>query len=743
MSVNITKEGATGTGTQTLNFSFGQNSSRLAVEKTFYLSPNGTNTLKVTQEAASLELSLTSSDTITVAEGTTSPVTFRGRANGRYIGASSPLVSITLVEYSSGSAHNIPVTETQSTVGVIGTIYDAAGSVSSFGEEYEFELTIPTIPSEDTYKIRIWTNDSNSSTTGAVSETVQLKVVQSGGGGSDDERVTGVSISINDPDATNLIGVGESVPFIATVTPANATIASVVWTSENGHFSISQDSSNPLECTITGTSQGSGIGGDKLIVTVTDTLGNQVSNWFGLTIKNPGTITVDDMSIRSLDEAAQGEVTLYNIDTSKGFTFQNVSESGWVSGGSSVLDYSNTPNSVSIKPISQNYTATEGRSAIFTVTGTDVLGNTVVSNRFTIYQEYGSVYPCTGMSISGITPVFNSGNSAVYTVTYLPSNTTQTHCTWSITDLNGNSVSSSIASLDTNNTNDSQAKVVVGPDADSTTIVLHAVNDDNNSISAQKQIVLTYYENPAVVITNITGSQVTLESYTTSDDTPRVSFTNCSLSSILSSSDKDDTPQASSIFDRTGLISLVEILNGQGQGTGVYKLVAPINQNNSYSSRTGYIEIHATDPDNTDVYVTVQYYQAGLQPTGNKFYFVSTSGNEPEVTAGISASELSFSVEWQNSATGGTVFYAPVWTLNLYQNASDTTPINSTPLTGTLSDVTVSTVYPATYTTNHNGIDLDGYYDNFSKIELTLRTSSVNGTAHYDTVRGSYWTDDE
>lgn len=95
----------TGSGAKTLGFSWGANTSRVGISKTYSVS-GGSNSLLVNQSAADLAISIVGQTVITVNPESLGPITFRGHANGRYIGASAPNVAITLTERMSATSQS-------------------------------------------------------------------------------------------------------------------------------------------------------------------------------------------------------------------------------------------------------------------------------------------------------------------------------------------------------------------------------------------------------------------------------------------------------------------------------------------------------------------------------------------------------------------------------------------------------------------------------------------------------------
>jgi hypothetical protein len=671
MSVKLYPNRTTeGQGTNQIEFEWGKNTTRRNQTKTYFVSEGGLNRLYVTQQYVALKNEYNGASSRSISPtSSTQTVTFSGKANGKYLkivkGVSTVTVACTV------GAQSIGETATQ-----ISTYEGGSDEYT-----YNITLTVPANAAEGSQSVTVTTSDSASfPTASSISKNFTLTITSEE---IEDVAIQGVTISIDSSDesATNWIRVGEDRPFIATITPSNATIDSVVWSSTNNFFSIAQNQSDPLKCVITGVTQGEYLGGDRLTVTVTDTLGNTVTDWFGVMIKAPGSITFPNapVTIASYAESAQTEIVLYNIDTSKGFTItQSEGTESWVLGDFSV-DYNNTPNTVSIGSILPNHSTPSGRTSVITVNATDVSGDPVTSS-FNLTQEYNTQAICTEMRLSGPSTISNSSNTAKYTVSYIPDYTTQKTCSWSLTYNDGSAVPTSVAYLSGVTNND--ANVIVGSGADGTQLKLTVSNSAASSTATPQSIVITatYYEAPSVVVTGFTGTEVQLTYYDESDSTPTVTF--------IHSLPAAQTPV---VTDRT-VIESASLVPVSGTSS-TYTLTSVVNPNTATGAvaRDGWVDIYAFSEDEVALNpVRVQFHQAGAPVTESYLEIVKTTSGKPSITSVGSTIKLNFSLIWHNMATSEVSFVAPNYTVNVYENASDQAPSYTFTEEGIGTDVTVA-----------------------------------------------------
>lgn len=729
MSVTITPSGGSGEGPQELTFEMGKNQTRAEKTYTLSLKQSGSSsvadTLTLTQEYTELKNNATGGNTVTkISSSSTQSITFAGVANGKYLKCESESEYLTLVsctEDSDGTAHSI------------GTIYTQVSNFEGGSSEYAYTITATLAAnapsSTNGYSIAVTTADSTSPSTFS-SERYIVKVTAS------DVAITSVDLKFVDDDYSAL-PTGSTRAAYVNVTPTNATIASYSWTRANNVISLTPSYDT---CVVIGNRDG----GSVVSVTVTDTLGNTRTDDQAVVVRDPGTITLYDLSsgslsdssitILSMAESATAGLVLYNIDTSQGFTFSVTGGSSWIFTGSSSVDYINNPNNVTIGRILQNNSEQDGRTGKVQLSAKDLLGNVVYSNELTIFQEYNSPIACTSMLISGSdsdSPIYNSENKREYSITYNPTNTTQKACHWqTLTDTQGNPVDSSIAyiSNDPDETNNNKVTIYTRENANNQTLILRAINAYDSSVIATRQVKVKHYQNPEVVITGITGSSVELNHEAQTNETPKVSFTNSTFASLRIWKDANKTIELGP-SSADCIFSVNPTLVETSTGSGVYKLVTSVKTNNTSSPRTNYIEIVATDPENVAVSAMVQYNQSAIGPTGNDFNFVTTSGYEPKVERGIgSRYTLSCRVAWTNNASTQVTFTEPRFTLALYINATDSTPAYEVTEFDDMhfSDVTVAGM--RTLEVDHTAT-LTGALDvsEYGRIVMTLRTSSITG----------------
>lgn len=713
MSVKLYPNRTTeGQGTNRIEFEWGKNTTRRNQTKTYFVSEGGLNRLYVTQQYVALKNEYNGASSRSISPtGSTQTVTFSGKANGKYLkivkGVSTVTVACTV------GAQSIGETATQ-----ISTYEGGSDEYT-----YNITLTVPANPAEGNQSVTVSTSDSASfPTASSISKNFTLTITSEE---IEDVAIQGVTISIDSSDesATNWIRVGEDRPFIATITPSDATIESVVWSSTNNFFSIAQNQSDPLKCVITGVTQGEYLGGDRLTVTVTDTLGNTVTDWFGVMIKAPGSITFPNapVTIASYAESAQTEIVLYNIDTSKGFTItQSEGTESWVLGDFSV-DYTNTPNTVSVGSILPNHSTPSGRTSVITVTATDVSGDPVTSS-FNLTQEYNTQAICTEMRLSGPSTISNSSNTAKYTVSYIPDYTTQKTCSWSLTYNDDTAVPTSVAYLSGVTNND--ANVVVGSGADGTQLKLTVSNSAASSTATPQSIVITatYYEAPSVVVTGFTGTEVQLTYYDESDSTPTVTF--------IHSLPAAQTPV---VTDRT-VIESASLVPVSGTSS-TYTLASVVNPNTATGAvaRDGWVDIYAFSEDEVALNpVRVQFHQAGAPVTESYLEIVKTASDKPSITSVGSTIKLNFSLIWHNMATSEVSFGAPNYTVNVYENASDQAPSYTLTEEGVGTDVTVAAASTRTvdYSRTLSGASM--VLLEAAKFTLVVSSSSLTNSDTYD-----------
>ncbi len=713
MSVKLYPNRTTeGQGTNQIEFEWGKNTTRRNQTKTYFVSEGGLNRLYVTQQYVALKNEYNGASSRSISPtSSTQTVTFSGKANGKYLkivkGVSTVTVACTV------GAQSIGETATQ-----ISTYEGGSDEYT-----YNITLTVPANAAEGSQSVTVTTSDSASfPTASSISKNFTLTITSEE---IEDVAIQGVTISIDSSDesATNWIRVGEDRPFIATITPSNATIDSVVWSSTNNFFSIAQNQSDPLKCVITGVTQGEYLGGDRLTVTVTDTLGNTVTDWFGVMIKAPGSITFPNapVTIASYAESAQTEIVLYNIDTSKGFTItQSEGTESWVLGDFSV-DYNNTPNTVSIGSILPNHSTPSGRTSVITVNATDVSGDPVTSS-FNLTQEYNTQAICTEMRLSGPSTISNSSNTAKYTVSYIPDYTTQKTCSWSLTYNDGSAVPTSVAYLSGVTNND--ANVVVGSGADGTQLKLTVSNSAASSTATPQSIVITatYYEAPSVVVTGFTGTEVQLTYYDESDSTPTVTF--------IHSLPAAQTPV---VTDRT-VIESASLVPVSGTSS-TYTLTSVVNPNTATGAvaRDGWVDIYAFSEDEVALNpVRVQFHQAGAPVTESYLEIVKTTSGKPSITSVGSTIKLNFSLIWHNMATSEVSFVAPNYTVNVYENASDQAPSYTFTEEGIGTDVTVAAASTRTvdYSRTLSGASM--ILLEAEKFTLVVSSSSLTNSDTYD-----------
>lgn len=701
-----------GQGTNQIEFEWGKNTTRRNQTKTYFVSEGGLNRLSVTQQYVALKNEYNGASSRSISPtSSTQTVTFSGKANGKYLkivkGASTVTVACAV------GAQSIGETATQ-----ISTYEGGSDEYT-----YNITITVPADAAEGDQSVTVTTSDSASfPTASSISKSFTLTITSEE---IEDVAIQGVTISIDSSDesATNWIRVGEDRPFIATITPSDATIESVVWSSTNNFFSIAQNQSDPLKCVITGVTQGEYLGGDRLTVTVTDTLGNTVTDWFGVMIKAPGSITFPNapVTIASYAESAQTEIVLYNIDTSKGFTItQSEGTESWVLGDFSV-DYNNTPNTVSVGSILPNNSTPSGRTSVITVTATDVSGDPVTSS-FNLTQEYNTQAICTEMRLSGPSTISNSSNTAKYTVSYIPDYTTQKTCSWSLTYNDGTAVPTSVAYLSGVTNND--ANVVVGSGADGTQLKLTVSNSAASSTATPQSITITatYYEAPSVVVTGFTGTEVQLTYYDESDSTPTVTF--------IHSLPAAQTPV---VTDRT-VIESASLVPVSGTSS-TYTLVSVVNPNTATGAvaRDGWVDIYAFSEDEVALNpVRVQFHQAGAPVTESYLEIVKTASDKPSITSVGSTIKLNFSLIWHNMATSEVSFVAPNYTVNVYENASDQAPSYTFTEEGVGADVTVAAASTRTvdYSRTLSGASM--VLLEAAKFTLIVSSSSLTNSDTYD-----------
>lgn len=713
MSVKLYPNRTTeGQGTNQIEFEWGKNTTRRNQTKTYFVSEGGLNRLYVTQQYVALKNEYNGASSRSISPTSSiQTVTFSGKANGKYLkivkGVSTVTVACTV------GAQSIGETATQ-----ISTYEGGSDEYT-----YNITLTVPANPAEGNQSVTVSTSDSASfPTASSISKNFTLTITSEE---IEDVAIQGVTISIDSSDesATNWIRVGEDRPFIATITPSDATIESVVWSSTNNFFSIAQNQSDPLKCVITGVTQGEYLGGDRLTVTVTDTLGNTVTDWFGVMIKAPGSITFPNapVTIASYAESAQTEIVLYNIDTSKGFTItQSEGTESWVLGDFSV-DYTNTPNTVSVGSILPNHSTPSGRTSVITVTATDVSGDPVTSS-FNLTQEYNTQAICTEMRLSGPSTISNSSNTAKYTVSYIPEYTTQKTCSWSLTYNDGTAVPTSVAYLSGVTNND--ANVVVGSGADGTQLKLTVSNSAASSTATPQSITITatYYEAPSVVVTGFTGTEVQLTYYDESDSTPTVTF--------IHSLPAAQTPV---VTDRT-VIESASLVPVSGTSS-TYTLVSVVNPNTATGAvaRDGWVDIYAFSEDEVALNpVRVQFHQAGAPVTESYLEIVKATSGKPSITSVGSTIKLNFSLIWHNMATSEVSFGAPNYTVNVYENASDQAPSYTFTEEGVGADVTVAAASTRTvdYSRTLSGASM--VLLEAEKFTLVVSSSSLTNSDTYD-----------
>ena len=268
-------------------------------------------------------------------------------------------------------------------------------------------------------------------------------------------QVTSISISGDDR-----VDAGGSINLTATVSPANVSNKTVIWTVSNGTGSASIDA---LSGKLTGTSSG------IVYVTATAIDGSGVSAVKEVTV-NPVAVTSISI-IGSSTVAAGSSITLDVEVTPAEATNKNVTWSVINGTGSAVID------------------ATRGillgiSSGTVTVIATAQDGSGITALKTITIEETN--IPVSSITISGSTSV-NVGSSITLSATISPSNASNTGITWTVTNGTGNA------------TINSTTGVLTGVTAGSVTVT--ATAQDGSGKSAIHVVNIT-----AIPMTNISIS---------------------------------------------------------------------------------------------------------------------------------------------------------------------------------------------------------------------------------------------
>ena len=648
---NIPEEQMSGTGNKSLTISCSENFTRNTFTKKYKLQHNGSdigNTLTITQAGVPLSISCQSGHSITASTGST--LTITGTANGRYIWFTTSVGSGTLAEDSGGSSHTIP---------------SVNSAVSQFGGTYNYTLTIliPQNATPDTYSIAISTYDESGDFNSQSAANYSISVTISSGS----VAVSSVTVT----PGTLTLEAGSTDTLSVTVSPSEAN-QQVRWRSEDqSAVAVYPTSNTSGGCTVTAASL-SGVWQKTCKVYAQSTSDSTKQDYCNVTVYARGQINVaGNISVASIITEASTSIETGNIKTNTLSVSKSVSDT-WITGCQ--IDKTTTPYYLRVTAQS-NGTGLSSRTGTLTITGEDLLGNTITQQvTFTQRAPSSDDVPCTSMEVqpSGSVSINNAGNSQTFEVTYTPAATTQRGCNWVLTDANGNAVSSSVAYLepDSDPALDNVIYLRVGSSASSTQLRLKAVNSYNQSKESNTvNITATYVAPlPSGTIESKDGNGNNYYNVTAGFTDDRIDTTNGApyiTSSGLSGSLVCEV--------LSGFIDRVELLGGRLYAYFTY---------NSGSQRTSTVRIK--DSGNYSTYIDIQFTQlAYQQPAANEIHIVAIEGSPSP----SSPTTVRFAVTYENMEVVSDTFTNQRFTL-VGKNSSNNQTFAVT--NQSLQDVTVA-----------------------------------------------------
>ena len=664
--VTLYPSGANSSGDKSLGIDFGKNAGRSPIVREFVLLDGDDvqvgNKLTIIQEAASLVNNYASGETGSRNGEVTAVAqsfTFTGVSNGKYL------------KYAvTGQGHNVTGCFEYSNVSAsqIGTSYTQVANPPTGSSTYNYTITvqIPANTSAGDYVVSVTAADSISDT--GITKSYTVSVISSA------VALNSVTMS----DASLVLGVNDGYQLSYIPDPSNATITSEAWEAyPTGIVSVNGSGY------VTAIAEGSTY--VEVIVN-----GNKSASCY-VTVYDAGTMSASDVSVNGSLTTGSSAFSYNNIKTN---TISVSSNQNWVSGAA---DPSNNPYQI-LLTLSPNGTSSS-RSATLTITAEDMLGDTITET-FTVTQGIAS---CNSMEISGAATIDNSGNSANYTVSYLPVGTVQDSCVWSIDDGFGGDVSS-IVELD--NETDSGCTVKVKSGASNDTVSLKATNSDNSNIYDRKSITITY--NIPGDIT-VSSNSVNIAATATSDNSVIVTMTNI-------------IPNGLSVYTYDGFITGAQI---QTSGNNTILVISCTQNTNTALGRTGSVTLNAIDTDSNIISTVIQYNQAAAESPN-----VSISITSFTISMVSGKVDASFTVAYSNNGSAQQTFSTPSYTILGYDSSNNV----ATTKTGSLSSVTVAghSATSVTYSyPDESYLRWIGSLDNSYTVQVSangVSSSAYNGT---------------
>ena len=464
--------------------------------------------------------------------------------------------------------------------------------------------------------------------------------------------VTGVTVNKSELSLKE----GGTTKLSANVSPSNATNKSVTWSS-----------SNPSVATVTQDGTVAALSEGTATITVTTADGGFAAHCL-VTVSpadpgdDPGSMSAEDLSVAAAQTSASVVIDCENMDIS---SLSASSVSSWLTGVA--VDTSGTYPRVRLSFEANN--STTARTAVVTISGSDNNGD-IISTEFTLSQKgwSSSDIPCTGMTINGADSIENTANEAEYSVSFLPSATTQRGVIWSVTGP---------ATIIPNGLS---CVVRLTTSADESDVVLTATNSYNGNILASKTILGTYIHDSGSI--SVSPGAVTVPPNITSDNTPEVSASGISEGSLT-------------VWAVSGFIDSAEIRNG--------RLVASFTMNSSTTStRSGSVTLRALDLNGDIVSAVVQYTQAAMPTPDYGFGVLALA-----ITQIGGKQRCDFQVRYGNRSRNEVTVTGLTYTLEIL-NGQGTPRVTRT---GPLADKTIAAlsqeeeVYSATYSASTEGGD--------------------------------------
>lgn len=445
--------------------------------------------------------------------------------------------------------------------------------------------------------------------------------------------VTGVSLN----KSSIIVAVGGTSQLLATVAPPNATNKTVTWRSTA--TSVARVDSTGL---ITGVARGA----CRIYVKTSD--GNYEA-YCSVNVTDNGSIEAEDITAKSQATSAASRLTLTNIQTA---TLAASCSAAWVT--AVTIDSSGSPVRVRLT-IRANSEPT-ARSATVVVTGTDTAGNSV-SSSFVITQNgnTSSDISCTAMAMSGPDEIYNSDNLADYSITFTPSNSTQSKVVWSVTDRSGNATNyAEIAE-----SSDDRCSVRVLPGANGALLRVKAVNYYNGSLVVTKDITATYVAPASGGHIEVNESYIEVAASSTEDDWAQVTLVNM-LTSLTNLG-----------VAVSGFIAAAQVLS-----SGKVKVDFPANT--SSESRSGSVTLTGTNTDGQNVQAIITYLQQGKQ--SNNY------GLDIQALQIVGTTKARFAIVYFNESYADKTLTLISYTLTGYNSGGTVTCRK----TGSLTDKTVA-----------------------------------------------------